>query len=64
MDKKFENSLIIVKDDIFFKIRRNLFAMFFKKENQLLNMIKELEKPKNIITGNIVVPKEIKLVKK
>lgn len=57
---KVETGLIIVKDDIFSKIRRNLFTIFFKKENRLLKMLYEIEKPRNKITGNIVIPRELK----
>ena len=39
MSKKIETGLIIVKEDIFSKIRKNLFAIFFKKENELLNKL-------------------------
>ena len=60
MSKKIETGLIIVKEDIFTKIRRNIFATFFKKENKLLKMIYDIEKPKNKITEKIIIPKEIK----
>lgn len=60
MNKKIETGLIIVKEDIFTKIRRNIFATFFKKENKLLQMIYDIEKPKNKITEKIIIPKEIK----
>lgn len=60
MGKKLETGLIIVKDDVFTKIRKNIFSMFFKKEQRLLEMIYELERPKNTITGKIIIPKEIK----
>lgn len=57
---KLETGLIIVKDDIFTKIRKNLFAVFFKKENELLNMLYEIEKPRNKVCGKVIIPKEIK----
>lgn len=57
---KIETGLIVVKDDIFSKIRKNLFAIFFKKENKLLNMLYEIEKTRNQVHGKIVIPKEIK----
>lgn len=60
MEKNIETSLVIVKDDFFCKIRKNLFYLFFKKENELLSMVKELEKPKNKIGNNIIIPKELK----
>lgn len=60
MSKKIESGLIIVKDDIFTKIRKNLFSIFFKKENELLNMLYEMEKPRNQVSGKIIIPKEIK----
>lgn len=59
MGKKVETGLIIVKDDIFTKIRKNLFAVFFKKENELLNMLYEIERPRNQVYGKIIIPKEI-----
>lgn len=60
MSKKIETGLIIVKEDIFTKIRRTIFVTFFKKENKLLKMMYDIEKPKNKITEKIVIPKEIK----
>lgn len=60
MSKKVETELIVVKDDIFTKIRKNLFAIFFKKENELLNMLYEIERPRNKVYGKIIIPKEIK----
>ncbi len=60
MSKKIETGLIIVKDDIFTKIRKNIFSVFFKKENQLLEMLYDIEKPRNKTTGKIIIPKEIK----
>lgn len=59
MEKKVETGLILVKDDIFIKIRKNLFAVFFKKENELLNMLYEIERPRNQVYGKIIIPKEI-----
>ena len=60
MSKKVETGLIVVKDDVFTKIRRNLFSIFFKKEAKLLDMLTELERPRNVINGKIIIPKEIK----
>lgn len=57
---KIETGLIIVKDDIFSKIRKNLFAVFFKKENKLLEMLYNIERPRNKVTGKVIIPKEIK----
>lgn len=64
MGKKIENGLIVVKEDVFTKIRRNLFAVFFKKEARLLEMLAEIERPKNVITGKIIIPKEMGKLKK
>ena len=61
MGKKVETGLIIVKDDIFTKIRKNIFAIFFSKEAKMLQMLEEIERPKNIITGKIIIPKEINI---
>ena len=63
MGKKIETGLIIVKEDIFSKIRKNLFAIFFKKENELLNKIYEMEKPRNVVHGKVIIPKEISINK-
>ena len=60
MSKKVETGLIIVKDDIFTKIRRNIFAILFSKEAKLLDMLAEIEKPRNHTYGKIIIPKEIK----
>lgn len=60
MSKKIETGLIVLKDDLFTKIRRSIFSLFFKKENRLLQMIYDIEKPKNRIIDKIIVPKEIK----
>ena len=62
MKKKVETGLIIVKDDPFTIIRRNIFAILFKKEARLLEMLSEAERPRNPISGNIVVPKEMKRI--
>ncbi len=64
MGKKIETGLIIVKEDIFFRIRKNLFAIFFKKENELLNKIYEIEKPRNVVHGKVIIPKEMSINKK
>ena len=34
MNKKVETGKIIVKDDIFTKIRKKIFSIFYKKENE------------------------------
>ena len=60
MSKKIETGLIVVKEDIFTKIRRNIFAIFFSKEAKLLDMMAELERPRNQVCGKIIIPKEIK----
>ena len=63
MGKKIETGLILVKEDIFSRIRKNLFAIFFKKENELLNKIYEIEKPRNVVCGKVIIPKEISINK-
>ena len=63
MSKKIETGLIIVKEDIFSKIRKNLFAIFFKKENELLNKLYEIEQPRNVVCGKVIIPKEISIDK-
>lgn len=60
MSKKIETGLILIKDDLFTKIRRSIFSVFFKNENRLLQMMYDIEKNKNIITDKIIIPKEIK----
>ena len=64
MGKKIETGLIIVKEDIFSRIRKNLFAIFFNKENELLNKIYEIEKPQNVVRGKVIIPKEMSINKK
>ena len=54
-----ETGLIIRKEDIFSRMRRTLYAIFFPVEASIEYKIKEIEKPKNVITGKIIVPKEI-----
>lgn len=61
MNKKIETGLIVVKDDIFTKMRKSLFSFFFGEENKLLDMVYEMERPRNKTNGNIIIPKEIKL---
>ena len=63
MGKKIETGLIIVKEDIFSKIRKNLFAIIFKKENELLNKIYEIEMPRNVVRGKVIIPKEMSINK-
>lgn len=63
MSKKIETGLIIVKEDIFSRIRKNLFAIFFKKENELLNKLYEIEKHRNVVCGKVIIPKEISINK-
>lgn len=60
MKKKVETGLIIVRDNTFTKIRKNIFAILFSKENELLNMLYDIQKPRNKINGEIIIPKEIK----
>ena len=64
MKDEIQTSLIVRKEDIFSKIRRKLFMLFYPAEAKLLNMIDEIEKPKNTITGDILIPKEIKILEK
>ena len=49
-----------IKDDAFTRIRRNIFALFYKKEARLLEMVSEMERPRNAVNGKIVIPKEMK----
>ena len=60
MSKKVETGLIVVKDDVFTKIRRKLLSVFFK-ENKLMYEIYNFGKPKKDIAGHVIIPKEIKL---
>lgn len=61
MKRNIETGLIIVKEDVFSKIRRNLFVLFFNKEAKLLKMMSEIEKPRNFTNNSkIIIPKEIK----
>lgn len=60
MSKKIETGLIVLKDDIFSKIRRHIFSIFFSKETKILDMLLEIEKPRNKINGKVIIPKEMK----
>ena len=60
MSKKIETGLILVKDDVFKKIRKSIFSILFRKENELLQMLYDMERPRNKVTGKIIIPKEIK----
>lgn len=65
MSKKVETGLIVVKNNVFTKIRENLFYVFFKKEARLLKQINMIERPRNIINGEIIIPRETKnIIKK
>ncbi len=60
MGKKIETGLIIIKENVFSKIRKNIFSIFFSKEAKLLEKMAEIEKPKNRINGKVIIPKEMK----
>ena len=60
MKKKVETGLIVVKEDAFTRIRRNIFAILFKKEARLLEMVSEMERPRNTVSGKVVIPKAMK----
>ena len=60
MGKKIETGLIIIKENVFSKIRKNIFSIFFNKEAKLLEKMAEIEKPKNRINGKVIIPKEMK----
>lgn len=60
MKKKIETGLIVIKDDIFTKIKKNIFSIFFSKENELLEKLYDIQKPRNINIDKIIIPKEIK----
>lgn len=60
MSKKIETGLIVIKDDIFTKIKKNIFAIFFSRENELLEKLYDIQKPRNINIDKIIIPKEIK----
>ncbi len=60
MSRKIETGLIVIKEDVFTKIKKNIFAILFKEETRLLNMLEEIQRPRNKIEGKIIIPKEIK----
>ena len=59
MKPTLEMGLVIRKEDIFSKMRRTLYAIFFPVEFKIEAKIRELERPKNIVTGKIIIPREI-----
>lgn len=65
MENLVQKSLIIRKETIFDKIRKNLLKIFYKKEYIMIEKLDILEqqripKPKQ---NEIIIPKEIKLKK-
>lgn len=60
MSKNIETGLILVKDDVLKKIRKSIFSILFRKENELLQMLNDMERPRNKVSGKIIIPKEIK----
>lgn len=60
MSRKIETGLIVIKEDVFTKIKKNIFAILFKEETRLLDMLEEIQRPRNKIEGKIIIPKEIK----
>ena len=53
-----EKGLIIKKETIYDKIRKNLFAFMYKKDYQMIKRLDELIVPKRP-NEKIVIPKEI-----
>lgn len=63
MKGKMETGLIVRKDDVFSKIRRRLFTLFYPKEAKMLKKIGEIERPRNVVTGKVIIPREIKITR-
>ena len=59
MKPNLEMGLVIRKEDIFSKMRRTLYAIFFPVEYKIETKIREIERPRNVVTGKIIIPKEI-----
>ena len=55
-----ETSLIIKKETIFDKIRKNLFLFIYQKDYEMIRRLEDLIKPKRPNSNSqIIIPKEI-----
>lgn len=55
-----ETSLIIKKETIFDKIRKNLFLFIYQKDYQTIQKLEQLMKPKRPKSNSqIIIPKEM-----
>ena len=59
MSKVVETGLILKKETIFDKLRKNLFMLFFQEEYMLMKQIDEFLMPKSINVSKIIIPTEI-----
>ncbi len=55
-----ETSLIIKKETIFDKIRKNLFLFIYQKDYEMIRRLEDLIKPKRPKSNSqIIIPKEM-----
>lgn len=54
-----ETSLIIRKETIYDKIRKNLWSFIFKKDIQMLQKFENLIMPKRPSKNKIIIPQEM-----
>lgn len=55
-----ETSLVIRKENLYDKIRRNLLILIFQKDYQMIQKLEKLIRPKRPKTNQtIIIPKEI-----
>ncbi len=59
-----EMSLIVKKHTIYDKIRTSLFALIFHKDYKMIQRLDELMMPKRPVPKNIVIPREIRKIKR
>lgn len=58
MVKQIETSLVIRKESIYAKIRRNLYILMYGKDYEMIQTLEERIKPKRP-NGKIIIPKEM-----
>ncbi|MCI8759778.1 MAG: hypothetical protein HFJ34_01400 [Clostridia bacterium] len=58
MVKQIETSLVIRRESIYAKIRRNLYGLMYGKDYKMIQTLDVLIRPKRP-NGKIIIPKEI-----
>lgn len=60
MSNLMETSLVIKKETIYDRIRKNLFVLIYRKDFKMMQRLDDLIKPKRPNPSNkIIIPKEI-----